>query len=279
MKVLDLEEIQTAEQILRRHLPKSSKVHGYLIGLSRNKPSTYEVVVDAWPDFTCVILRPDQQNPNVSYYQRKVTLFCTETGLQVLKRMIAEEEAIDWSAHFMIGGLDMSLAPMVKEVAASKGVNVRYYTLVQLVVLSDPRDLPQLTDNRLESRISSLTESHIDLVNKTWKFGGDEKGYNIVKNLIRNFPSYCIVDDSNQPVSWMLLYDYCALGLLYTMPEHRGKGYAKTLITHMSKQLHAQGYPVYCFIEEDNAASLRLFRSLGFTEHPSYRVAWFEFNY
>lgn len=156
---------------------------------------------------------------------------------------------------------------------------MRGFTLVHLMFLSDPCNLPELRDNSIETRICSLNESHIDLVNKTWKFGGDEKGYNNIKNLISNFPTCCIVDESSRPVSWMLMYDYCALGMLYTLPEYRGKGYAKTLITFMSKQLHAQGYPVYCFIEEENDISLCLFKSLGFTEDPSYRAAWFEFNY
>ncbi|XP_042562534.1 glycine N-acyltransferase-like protein 3 isoform X2 [Clupea harengus] len=277
MKILDQDELRTAEQVLRCYLPKSSKVYGFLFGMNRNKPCTLEVAVDSWPDFKSIIFRPDQKNEHVSDYMKKVTLFCTD--VQVLKRMILEENAIDWTTYFLIGGFNISLAPMLKEVAASRGVNVRGFTLVHLMSLSDPCDLPELPDNSIVTRICSLNESHIDIVNKTWKFGGNEKGYNNIKNLISHFPSCCIADETGQPVSWVLVYDYCALGLLYTLPEHRGKGYAKTLITVMSKKLHAQGYPVYCFIEEENDISFRLFKSLGFTEDPSYRAAWFEFNY
>lgn len=129
----------------------------------------------------------------------------------------------------------------------------------------------------LESRLSVLTESHANVVNKTWKFGGDDKGYRNILNLIRYFPTCCITDENNQPVSWVLLYDYCAMGMLYTQPEHRGKGYAKALVTTMAKRLHSQGYPVYCFIEESNPLSYTLFKSLGFTEDPSYRAVWYEF--
>lgn len=130
-----------------------------------------------------------------------------------------------------------------------------------------------------ESKISSLNLSHVDLVNNTWKFGGDEKGYNKIKTLISNFPSCCITDSQGQPVSWVLMYDYCAIAMLHTLPEHRRKGYGKVLVSAMVKRLRAEGYPVYCFIEMDNEVSLRLFKSLGFVEDPSYRVAWFEFNF
>ena len=70
----------------------------------------------------------------------------------------------------------------------------------------------------------------------------------------------------------------CAMGMLYTLPEHRRKGYAKILISAMAKKLHAQGLPVYCFIEEENVVSYKLFKNMGFTEDPSYRATWFSFN-
>ncbi|KAG7270878.1 hypothetical protein CRUP_012373 [Coryphaenoides rupestris] len=57
---------------------------------------------------------------------------------------------------------------------------------------------------------------------------------------------------------------------------HRGKGYAKAVVSCMARKLHAQGFPVYCNIEEENTASYRLFKSLGFIEDPSYRAAWSE---
>ncbi|TNM99874.1 hypothetical protein fugu_012907 [Takifugu bimaculatus] len=133
--------------------------------------------------------------------------------------------------------------------------------------------------SQVASRISSLDLSHVDLVNKTWKFGGDEKGYSSITNLITNFPSCCITDEHGQPVSWILLYDYCAMGLLYTLHEHRGKGHAKVLISTMARRLIAEGFPVYCFIEEDNTLSYKAFTNLGFIEDPTYRAAWLEFNF
>ncbi|XP_016325427.1 glycine N-acyltransferase-like protein isoform X2 [Sinocyclocheilus anshuiensis] len=83
---------------------------------------------------------------------------------------------------------------------------------------------------------------------------------------------------NDQPVAWILNDASSALGMLYTLPEHRGKGYAKALVAVMSKTLHSQDYPVYCFIEEENHLSYSLFTSLGFTEEPDYRAAWFVFN-
>lgn len=65
---------------------------------------------------------------------------------------------------------------------------------------------------------------------------------------------------------------------MYTLPEHRGKGYAKVLVSTMAKRFHAEGYPVYCFVEEGNVVSYRLFKNLGFNEDPSYRTTLFGFT-
>ncbi|XP_059215937.1 uncharacterized protein LOC131993889 [Centropristis striata] len=278
MKVLNKEELQIAEGVLLKHLPRSFKAYGFLHAINRNKPSTLEVIVDSWPDFKVIICRPDPKNKRALEFMKKVSYHCTDE--QILRKMLTEENAIDWSTYFLIGGLDTSHAAMLKDVSSDREVNNRLYTAVHLMYLPDISHLlPPAVNSELEPRISSLNLSHVDLVNKTWKFGGNEQGFRNITNLLSNFPSCCITDGQGQPVSWILLYDYCAMGLLYTLPEHRGKGYAKVLISAMATKLFTEGYPVYCFIEEDNEVSYKLFKNLGFIEDPSYRAAWLEFNF
>uniref|UniRef100_A0A667Y061 Glycine N-acyltransferase-like protein n=1 Tax=Myripristis murdjan TaxID=586833 RepID=A0A667Y061_9TELE len=274
MKVLNAEELRVAEGLLFKHLPKSLKVYGLLHGMKRNKVNTVDVVVDTWPDFKVIICRPDHKvsaTVSVSYYS---------TDEQILRRMLTEENSLDWSTYFMVGGFDLTHATLLKDVSSARGVNAQLRCVVHTMYLPDCSSCLNVSakSNELQSRISSLNDSHVELVNSTWKFGGDEVGYWNVKNYISNFPSCCITDDQGQPVSWILVYNYCAMGILYTLPEHRQKGYAKIMISTLARKLHAEGYPVYCFIEEDNELSHRLFKKMGFTEDPSYRAAWFEFN-
>ncbi|KAK1905768.1 Glycine N-acyltransferase-like protein 3 [Dissostichus eleginoides] len=278
MKVLNKDELKVAEGVLLKHLPRSLKVYGFLYGINRNKPSTLEVIVDTWPNFNIIICRPDPKNKRALEFMKKVTYYSMDD--QILRKVLTEENAIDWSTYFLIGGFDISHAPILKEVSSNRGINNQCYTAVRLLYLPDSTHLLKpAADSELESRISSLNLSHVDLVNKTWKFGGNKQGYRNIENLISNFPSCCIIDGQGQPLSWILVYDYCALGLLYTLPEHRGKGYGKVLVSAMAKRLHSQGYPVYCFIEEENDTSYKLFKNLGFIEEPSYRAAWLEFNF
>ncbi|XP_017268382.1 glycine N-acyltransferase-like protein 3 [Kryptolebias marmoratus] len=276
MKVLTTDELRIAEGVLMKHLPKSYKVYGFIYGINRTKATTLEVVVDSWPEFTVILCRPDPKNKRAKDFMKKVSFYSTDE--EVLRKVLREET--DWSTYFVIGGFDISHLPTIKDVSLEKKVNHKGYTFVRLLYLPDTSNLlTSDVDSELESRISSLNLSHIDLVNKTWKFGGNEQGYRNIERLIGNFPSGCIVGVQGEPVAWILVYDYCALGILYTLPEHRGKGYAKALISTMAKRLHADGYPVYCFIEEENMVSYKLFKSMGFIEVPSYRAAWFQFNF
>lgn len=125
--------------------------------------------------------------------------------------------------------------------------------------------------------LASLNESHIGLINQTWKFGQD-RAVRMIQNMVTNFPSCCLLDKDGSPVSWILMYASCAMGMLYTLPEHRGKGYAKIVVSTLAKRLFAEGYPVFCFIEEDNTVSYQLFKTLGF-EDSSYKQSWFDINF
>ncbi|XP_039478039.1 glycine N-acyltransferase-like protein Keg1 [Oreochromis aureus] len=72
MKVLNRDELQIAEGVLLKHLPKSYKVYGFLFGINRNKPTTLEVVVDTWPDFKVIICRPDPENKRALNFMKKM---------------------------------------------------------------------------------------------------------------------------------------------------------------------------------------------------------------
>ncbi|KAL3972227.1 hypothetical protein ACER0C_025576 [Sarotherodon galilaeus] len=265
MKVLNRDELQIAEGVLLKHLPKSYKVYGFLFGINRNKPTTLEVVVDTWPDFKVIICRLDTEVITIDFslfsLQSRMSCHCC---LQCV-----------FCVPFLTR-TSVSHTEIFKAVASAKGVPCKRVATCYLMTLEDVSRLPSVDSSGIS--ISSLDESHIGLVSQTWKFGKDDVAVGLIRNMIANFPSCCVLDAERKPVSWILTYASCTIGMLYTLPEHRGKGYAKILVSSLAKRNHALGYPVYSFIEEENAVSYRLFANLGFTEDPSYREAWFRLN-
>ncbi|XP_061692300.1 glycine N-acyltransferase-like isoform X2 [Syngnathoides biaculeatus] len=240
MKILQKDEQMTAETVLLKHLPKSF------------------------------------QKKHPSDLRKMVTFYCLDE--KILSKMLLED-IIDWSTCLIVGGYDNSHTTLLKEVSLQRQLSYKDRACAHLLYLPDSSHLVKPAfDSELESRISSLDLSHAHLVNQTWKFGGDELGYKRIVRQISHFPSFCIIGGQGQPVSWLLLYEYMAMGMLYTLPEHRQKGYATVLVYTMAQKLLAEGYPVFCHVEEDNIVSNKLVKSLGLIEDPSYRERWVAFN-
>uniref|UniRef100_UPI0037E82805 glycine N-acyltransferase-like n=1 Tax=Semicossyphus pulcher TaxID=241346 RepID=UPI0037E82805 len=193
----------------------------------------------------------------------------------ILEETLRNPSVIDWNRYLCLG-FDYRHRDLFEAVASEKDAPSKQLSVCHMMTLEDVSNLPIIDSSGIS--LSSLDESHIGLVNQMWKFGNDDRNVGMLRDMITHFPSCCVLDAEAKPVAWILVYSKCAMGVLYTLPEHRGKGYAKVLISTMSKRLHAEGYPVFCFIEEENTASYELFRSLGFTEDPSYRAACFVFN-
>ncbi|XP_062375840.1 glycine N-acyltransferase-like protein 3 [Sardina pilchardus] len=271
MEILNEEQLTAIETLLQDLYPQSLQVYGYIFQKNRVKSDHMDVLVDRWPDFRTVLIRPQRKKKEDFF--KDICVFSKDG--ETLRKLFLETEIVDWQNYLCLG-VDLGHAEIITSIAATRGATGRNIAVCHMLRLENPSHLP-LVDSSTVS-ISSLEESHISLVNETWKFGEGEHSLSFIKNMICHFPTCCILDASGTPVAWVLTYAYCAMGMLYTRPEHRRKGYAKILISVISKRLHAQGYPVFCFIEEENQLSYKLFQSLGFKEDPSYRATWFNFN-
>jgi RimJ/RimL family protein N-acetyltransferase len=69
-------------------------------------------------------------------------------------------------------------------------------------------------------------------------------------------------------VSWCMIYDYGALGMLHTIPGHRGRGLAKAAVQALLLLIRESPTdmrcPPFCYIERSNDASRAVFTKLGF---------------
>ncbi|XP_067277127.1 glycine N-acyltransferase [Pseudorasbora parva] len=272
MRLLTTEDLKTLEVDLKNYFPQSLQVYGCIFQLNRTgqRADPVSVFVDLWPDFRVLLIKPEFRETGDLF--KDLTVFSKKDVY--LRELLAQTDVIDWNMYICLAA-ELHHEKMLEVVAINRGVPVKKAAECHMLVLQELSKQSQA--DSLSLKLSSLNESHLALVNSSWKFGC-EHSKRMIKNMILNFPSCCVLDADDQPVAWILTYPSCALGMLYTVPEHRGKGYAKALVTVMSKRLHSQGYPVYCFIEEGNQLSYRLFTSMGFKEETDYRAAWFVFN-
>ncbi|KAM9476904.1 glycine N-acyltransferase-like isoform 2-T2 [Clarias gariepinus] len=270
MKLLNKEELKKAEEVLRHYFPYSQQVYGYIYRFNRIEADPIDVLVDQWPDFSVILIRPQRQQKSDLF--KLISLFTKDKTS--LFNMLNRKDVLDWK-QFLRLIVDQRHEEVLRAVAVSRGVPMSKLYACRVMKFQDPSNL---TTERLPVQVSSLNESHVTLVSSMWKFGIAEFSEHFIRGMIKNYPTCCVLDSEGQPVSWMLTYSSCEIGMLYTLPEHRGKGYAKTVVSVLAKKRHSEGYPVFCLIEENNQLSYKLFTSLGFTDEPSHMEACFICN-
>lgn len=78
-------------------------------------------------------------------------------------------------------------------------------------------------------------------------------------------PSAAIYID-DKPVCWCLCHLEKSLGMLFTLPEHRHKGYALEVMTALCNEVIARGDVPFAYIVTDNVASLNLVQKYNLTQ-------------
>ncbi len=78
-----------------------------------------------------------------------------------------------------------------------------------------------------------------------------------IKQCLAMHPSSALYVD-NTPVCWCIMHWEQSLGMLYTLPEHRHKGYALKVMQSLCNKVIDVGATPYAYIVTDNIPSLRL---------------------
>ena len=72
--------------------------------------------------------------------------------------------------------------------------------------------------------------------------------------------------DSSLPVSWAVLSNYGHIIHLYTVEQHRRKGYSRVTILYLMQQMLEVGVTPVLEIEAHNTPSIKLNTGIGFVE-------------
>ncbi|XP_034624715.1 glycine N-acyltransferase-like protein 3 [Trachemys scripta elegans] len=260
-------KLRLLEGTLQRGFPNTLPVYGTVMAINRGNPAAQEVLVDSWPDFKVVLTRPRREvaSDDSDFYTNTYTVYYRDLGAH--RALLGSADAVNWGQTFCILGLQDGAYEVSKDIAEAKGIKLevlRYFTYFH----PDPSSMPEIRLD-LAMRLSSLDVSHADLLNETWAFGGNEKSRKYLASVIRHFPSVCLLDAAGHLVSWAASYPFGAIGLSYTLPQHRQRGYMGMLNNLIAKRLHALGYPSYGYVAMENYPMQRLQERQGFQRQPN----------
>ncbi|XP_043825706.1 glycine N-acyltransferase-like [Dromiciops gliroides] len=282
--------LQTLERALRRDIPESIKVYGTVFHVNQGNPFNLEVLVDRWPDFKTVVVRPQEQNltDDLDHYTNTYQVYSKD--FQNCQEVLKSSDVINWKQHLQIQGLQSGLNQVINNVAEEKSVQVKM-TNRNLFLISETMKRHAPSQQNVDEsytktekpkkdidmgifKMSSLNIEHASLVNSLWSFGGNEKSLKFIQRCIQHFPSYCLLGPEGTPVSWDLMDQTGELRMAGTLPKYRGLGLITHVIYHQIQALDKLGYPMYSHIDKDNHTMNHISQSMNHRHAPCQWQQW-----
>uniref|UniRef100_A0A8C6TRG7 Glycine N-acyltransferase-like protein n=1 Tax=Neogobius melanostomus TaxID=47308 RepID=A0A8C6TRG7_9GOBI len=193
--------------------------------------------------------------------------------------------------YSLLYGIPSSRCDLIKELASQKGLEITEFSGFKTLFHHSPEDTVSchgygadciqyieslhsqtpLSTRKRQVSISTLEDSHAELVDSFLPYGGDIRMIAYVRAAIRHLPNTSIQDEHGCPVSWQLTSE---LGELtsYTLPKHHRLGYTIALTRTAVLKLHSMGFPIYCNVHHKNQAAMNCLISLGFSLCPEMQT-------
>uniref|UniRef100_A0A8C6HAA9 Glycine N-acyltransferase-like protein n=1 Tax=Mus spicilegus TaxID=10103 RepID=A0A8C6HAA9_MUSSI len=270
--------LQVLENSLRKHLPESLKVYGTVFHINQGNPFKLKTLVDKWPDFNTVVIRPQEEDmtDDLDHYNNTYLVYSKDP--KHCQEFLGSSEVINWKQHLQIQSSQSDLGKVIESLGATNLGKVKHKQCFLYMVCQTAKKLaPSLMDakNLVVSRnkltpldqqlfkFASLDVTHAALVNSLWHFGGNEKSQKFIERCIFTFPSFCIMGPEGTPVSWTLMDHTGELRMGGTLPKYR----RQSLIYHVASQqiqtLERLGFPMYAHVDKANFTAQRAVGLLG----------------
>ncbi|KAM5249033.1 glycine N-phenylacetyltransferase-like [Ctenodactylus gundi] len=281
--------LQMLEKSLMKYFPESLKVYGTVFHMNQGNPFKLQALVDRWPNFRTVVVRPHEQDmtDDLDHYTNTYLVYSADP--RGCHDFLGASGVINWKQHLQIQSSQNSLDEAIQSLATSKLVKVKQTQCILYVIpQTAQRLMPFLLDSQSAApksetakvinqevfKLSSLDVTHAALVNKLWHFGGNERAQRFIERCIRTFPSVCLLGPERTPVSWGLMDHTGEMRMGGTLPEYRGQGLISYLTHVQTRTLEKLGFPVYNHTDRANKTIQKISCSLGHIALPCDWNQW-----
>ncbi|XP_059104094.1 glycine N-acyltransferase-like protein Keg1 [Peromyscus eremicus] len=283
--------LQSLENSLRKYLPESLKVYGTVFHMNQGNPFKVKALVDKWPDFNTVVIRPQEQDmtDDLDHYTNTYLIYSKDPNN--CQTFLGSSEVINWKQHLQIQSSQASLDKVIKRLGAVNLGNVKHTQCFLYMILETAKKLaPSLVDaknlvhssekpkpiNQELFKFASLDVTHAALVNNIWHFGGNEKSQKFIERCIHTFPSFCIMGPDGIPVSWALMDHTGEMRMGGTLPQYRRQGLIYHIASLQIQTLGNLGFPMYAHVDKANFTIQRMAARMAYVTMP---CTWNQWNY
>ncbi|XP_005408103.1 PREDICTED: glycine N-acyltransferase-like protein Keg1 isoform X2 [Chinchilla lanigera] len=235
--------------------------------MNKGNPFKLKALVDSWPDFNTVVIRPQEQEmtDDLDHYTNTYLIYSKDPDQS--QEFLGSPAVINWKQHLQIQSSQSSLNGVIQNLVDVNLSKVEH-TQCNLYMTFDTAKklLPSLVDvknlelkgdeakslNQEMFKRSSLDVAHAALVNQLWYFGGTERSQRFIERCIRTFPSFCLLGPEGTPVSWALMDHTGELRMGATVPEYRGQALIYHTGLYQIQTLSKRGFPLYAHTARTN---------------------------
>uniref|UniRef100_A0A8C8XFD3 Glycine N-acyltransferase-like protein n=1 Tax=Panthera leo TaxID=9689 RepID=A0A8C8XFD3_PANLE len=240
------------------------QVYTTVFHMNQGNPFKLKAVVDKWPDFTTVVIRPQEQEMTDDFDHYTNTYQIYYKNPTNCQEFLGASDVINWKQHLQIQSSQSSLNEVIQNLAAAKLVKVKGAINPLLMLMSHfikkiiisgnlvAESIPLsvffslvLNSNQEMFKLSSLDVTHTALVDKFWRFGGNERSQRFIKRCIQTFPTFCLLGPEGTPVSWSLMDQTGEIRMGGTVPEYRAQGLSTYVMDVHIRTMDKLDYPTY----------------------------------
>ncbi|KAK7473347.1 hypothetical protein BaRGS_00035395 [Batillaria attramentaria] len=272
-KLLSNEEVVELKKELRHDLPGSAKMFYILSNFLQGLMAGFEVIVDHWPSWQCIILRPESPDAVPSYFRHYN--ICHTRSVKAFRFFIQRPCVIDWNKPVCFTGVPYDALPTLQEQSRKHGgrlSSVENRFMYAWTKSEPPEELPVPEGYTL----TRLTAKDAPALCERWKHYRPDPALDLYMQVItEQFDSSAIVTKEGQLVAYIGMQFNGAMAMLHVDPNYRGRGLGQIVLVDLTRKLLAKGNTAYGLIPtKDTSFIATSSQKLGFTWVPQGSMAW-----
>lgn len=197
-----------------------------------------------------------------------IFIMSLDKSLNELRQCLEQSRIIKWNQLPMFVAVHRRFHKMMYEILEVKGVRVRLDNYCSTIWMEKSKTKTYEFSVPGDVVMKHLSVDDSRLINDAWpyRYPGSEK---FIKSIIKLNCSLGIYKNGNL-VSWILQVECFGLGLLQTLDDHQGKGYARLLTRAMARKISEEfDEDVILFASYSKPKTVELYIRYGY-KHISY---------
>ncbi|XP_035824032.1 uncharacterized protein LOC101860479 [Aplysia californica] len=271
-RTLTAEESQDLRWELHSSLPGSAKIYYVLSNHMDNLLTGFEVIVDQWPNWTCIMLRP-KSFESVPRYFRHYHM-CHTKSTKDFKFFIQRPCVVDWTKPAIFTGIPYDVVPVIQDKSRKEYGEVTSveHRFMYAWTKSDPPE-PAVAPEGMQ--LTELKKEHAEMIRDHWKhYRANDGLVEYFQQVIEQFDNSAITTTDGELVAYICMQYNGSMANLFVDPAYHTANLGVLLLRDLTRKLLEKHQTAYGFIKTKDSAFITTCQNIGFSWVPQGSMSW-----